>query len=299
MDSRERKRNLPLPPMTALPVFEAVGNHLSVVRAAEALNLTPGAVSRQIQNLELYLGITLFVRTQRRMSFTPEGEEYWSRVKLALSDLRDATRALATRAEDAPLTIAVPRMFLQRTLLPRLSGFYAQHPDAKVKFLTAGSGTSPVDGTIAISPERRDEYRYELLAEANLTPVCSPRYLSAAPALHKRADLARHTLLRSRDYLQNWTNWLSEDAQSVLDRARCIDFESPGLELTAAIEGLGVTIVRIALVNEEIRSGQLVALFPEHVVHEHYIFCFSETKKRRRNFSAFRNWLKENVSSQT
>lgn len=295
MDSKDRKKNLPLPPMTALPVFEAVGQYLSVARAAEALNLTPGAISRQIQNLELYLGIALFVRNHRRMSFTPEGEEYWAQVKQALADLRDATRAVATRAEDAPLTIVVPRMFLQRILLPRLSSFYAQHPDAKVKFLTSGGGASPVDGTIAISPERREDYRYDLLAEANLTPVCSPRYLSAASALHKRSDLARHTLLRSRDYLQNWTNWLSADAQSVLDQARFIDFESPGLELTAAIEGLGVTIVRIALVNEEIRSGQLVALFPEHIVREHYVFCFSGTKKRSRNFSAFRNWLKENV----
>ncbi len=81
MDSKDRKKNLPLPPMTALPVFEAVGQYLSVARAAEALNLTPGAISRQIQNLELYLGIALFVRNHRRMSFTPEGEEYWAQVK--------------------------------------------------------------------------------------------------------------------------------------------------------------------------------------------------------------------------
>lgn len=294
-DLGPRKKNLPLPPMTSLPVFEVVGQYLSVARAAEVLNLTPGAVSRQIQNLERYLGTALFVRNHRRMIFTPEGEEYWGRVNGALGELRDATRTTSSRVEDAPLTIVVPRMFLQRIIMPRLSDFYAHYPDIKIKFLTSGVGAVPVDGSIAISPERREGYRYDMLAEANLTPVCSPRYLEASPPLLKRLDLGQHTLLRSRDYMHNWENWLAEDAPQVLSQARCIDFESPGLELTGAVEGLGITIVRIALVQEEINAGKLVPLLHEHMVHAHYLFGFSDVRRRSQNFSNFRNWLKLNV----
>lgn len=286
-----------MPPMTSLPVFEAVGQYLSVARAAEALNLTPGAVSRQVQNLEHYLGTELFVRSHRRMAFTPEGEEYWARIHGALCEIRDATRITSTHAEDAPLTIVVPRMFLQRIIMPQLGSFYARYPDIKVTFLTSGTGTIPVDGSIAISPERRPDFCYDMLAEANLTPVCSPRYLETAPPLKVRSDLAQHTLLRSRDYMHNWLNWLGDEADAVLSRARCIDFESPGLELTGAMEGIGVTIVRIALVKDEIAAGKLVPLFPDHILRAHYMFAFPDTKRRLRTFGNFRTWLNSAVAS--
>lgn len=280
-----------LPPMTALPVFDAVGHHLSIARAADELHLTPGAVSRQIQNLETFLGIRLFERAHRRIVFTAEGKAYWARVHAALGEVRDATRTASAATDHGPLIIAAPRMFLQKYIMPALGGLYARHPGMTVNFVASADSMAGPDGAIAINPKPKPGFIIDILADADLSPVCSPAYLRDAPPLDTLGDLERHTLLRSAEYVRNWERWLGERSKRVFAVARCIDFESPGLELTGAAEGLGIAIVRLSLVREEIASGRLVALFKEETVHEHYAFTFSGMKLRSARFRQFRTWL--------
>src|SRR5690606_35057136 len=276
---------------------EAVGQTLSIARAAEVLHLTPGAASRQIQHLEGFLGLKLFERSHRRIVFTRQGEEYWTRIHGALGEIRDATRIASTHATDTPLTIATPRMFLQRIIMPELGKLYALHPDMKITFVTSGTSMGAVDGTIAISPETRPGYSSDVLGEANLSPVCSPLYIENAPPLERPYDLARHTLLRSQQYMRNWLRWLGADAGHVLSQARCIDFESPGLELTGAHEGVGIAVVRLALVRDELLQGKLVALFPERIVRETYEFTFANSKILFPMFQKFRRWINKTVQA--
>lgn len=281
-----------LPPMTALPVFEAVGRHLSVARAAEELRLTPGAVSRQVRNLEGFLGVALFERGHRRIVFTPAGRAYWGKVAEMLGGLRAATREMASEADERPLVIASPRMFLQKRVVPVLGSLYAAHPDLAVNFVTDQRDIDTLDGQIAVNPQPRKGEVIEILAAADLSPVCSPAYVAAAPPLAVPADLERHTLLRSTEYTRNWERWLAAIPATISPRARVIEFESSGLELTAAAEGLGIAVVRLGLVRDDIAAGRLVALFPEHTVHDHYAFRFHETKLRAPRFRLFRKWLK-------
>jgi LysR family glycine cleavage system transcriptional activator len=270
-----------------------VGRHLSVARAAEELHLTPGAVSRQVQNLETFLGLALFERGHRRIVFTPAGNAYWTKIHALLADLRDATRELSADADDRPLVISAPRMFLQIRVMPALGSLYREHSGMVVKFVTGQPEMEGLDGAIFVGAGPRKGFVTEALAPADLSPVCSPAYLEAAPPLGGRLDLTGHTLLRSAEYTRNWERWLGPDAPEVFARARFIDFESSGLELTAAEAGLGVAIVRLRLVKDQIDAGRLVALFPEHVVHEHYSFTFPESKLRSPRFRQFRSWLRQ------
>ncbi len=286
-----------LPPMTALPVFETVGRCLSVARAAEELHLTPGAVSRQIRNLETFLGVSLFERAHRRIVFTPAGEAYWAKIHAALGEVRDATRTASVEAARGPLIVAAPRMFLQKYVMPALGGLYARYPDMAVNFVASTDNIAGLDGAIAVSPKPRPGYIIDELADAHLSPVCSPAYLREAPPLDTVDDLDRHTLLRSAEYIRNWERWLGDRASRVFSRARCIDFESPGLELTGAVEGLGIAIVRLSLVRDDLADGRLVALFSEETVREHYGFVFSEIKLRSTRFKQFRVWLREAVKA--
>jgi len=288
----EKRAGRQLPPMTSLPVFEAVGRHLSVARAAEELHLTPGAVSRQVQNLETFLGLALFERGHRRIAFTPAGNAYWTKIHALLADLRDVTRELSADADDRPLVISAPRMFLQIRVMPALASLYREHPGMVVRFVTGQPDIEGLDGAIFVGATPRRGFVTEELAAANLSPVCSPSYLAAAPPLEIRPDFARHTLLRSAEYTRNWERWLGPDGPDVFAHARFIDFESSGLELTAAEAGLGVAIVRLRLVKDQIDSGRLIALLPEHIVREHYCFTFAETKLRSPRFRQFRSWLK-------
>lgn len=281
-----------LPPMTALPVFEAVGRHLSVARAADELHLTAGAVSRQVRNLESFLGLSLFERGHRRIVFTPAGETYWARIHAALGDLREVTNEISASADGRPLVIAAPRMFLQKCVMPALGTLHASHPDLVVKFVTGPQENDALDGAIAVSPAPRKGFVIESLAPADLIPVCSPAYLRAAPPLETPDDLERHTLLRSAEYTRNWERWLGPRTERVFARARFIDFETSGLEPIGALEGLGIAIMRLRLVQDEIASGRLVALFPESVVHDEYVLQFQDTKLRSSAFRTFRLWLR-------
>lgn len=65
-----------LPPLNALPAFEAAARHLNFSRAADELNLTHGAISRAIKHLEEQLGVQLFERATRSVRLTPVGEPY-------------------------------------------------------------------------------------------------------------------------------------------------------------------------------------------------------------------------------
>ena len=284
--------------MTALPVFEAVGRRLSVAKAAEELHLTPGAVSRQVRNLEIFLGIKLFERSHRRISFTPAGEAYWAKVHAALGEVRDATRTASADADRGPLIIAAPRMFLQKYVMPTLGGLYARYPDMAVNFVAGTDNASGLDGAIAVGPKPRPGFIIDELAAADLSPVCSPSYLREGPPLDTSDALERHTLLRSAEYIRNWERWLGDRAPRVFSRARCIDFESPGLELTGALEGLGIAIVRLSLVRDELASGRLVALFGDETIHEQYGFIFPELKLRSTRFKRFRAWLRDAVKVQ-
>jgi LysR family glycine cleavage system transcriptional activator len=290
------KRRRDLPPMTSLPVFEAVGRHASIAKAAQELCLTPGAVSRQIQNLEAFLGSELFERMHRKIALTPAGEVYWARIHASLGDIRAVTSDISISIEQRPLVIGSPRVFLQKCIMPALGSLYARHPDIHVRFVTGNQDTEALDGMIYVGkPMNRTGFLCEVLADANLMPICSPAYLRRAPPLETPDDLERHVLLRSAEFTRNWELWLGIRAARVFANARFIDLESSGLELTAAIEGLGIAIVREKLVRQELAEEQLIPLFADHTVREHYAFVFAEPKLRSESFRALRSWLKNAV----
>ncbi|TCU20532.1 LysR family glycine cleavage system transcriptional activator [Rhizobium sullae] len=289
-------RRRDLPPMTSLPVFESVGRHMSIAKAADELCLTPGAVSRQIQNLESFLGCDLFERSHRRITFTPVGEVYWDKVHVSLGQIRAVTSDLSIGVDRRPLVIGSPRVFLQKCIMPVLGTLYARRPDIVVKFVTGGHDVEGVDGAIHVGEAiSKKGFVCEILGDADLTPVCSPAYLRRAPPLDTPDDLERHTLLRSAEFTRNWERWLGQRAPRIFSSTRFIDLESSGLELTAAVEGLGIAIVRQKLVKQELADGQLVALFEKDMVHEHYFFMFADPKLRSDSFRFFRNWLRDAV----
>ena len=78
-----------------LRVFTEVAKHLSFVRAAEHLHLTPPAVTMQVKELESAIDLPLFDREGRKVSLTTAGEYFLVYAKRMLSTLKDANDAMA------------------------------------------------------------------------------------------------------------------------------------------------------------------------------------------------------------
>ena len=90
-----------IPSIGELTSFVAAAQHGSFTRAAGELNLTQGAISRQIRELEIHLGIRLFERIRQRVVLTDAGKTYLAQVKKALDDLADATQRVASFSNSA------------------------------------------------------------------------------------------------------------------------------------------------------------------------------------------------------
>ncbi|TIT59978.1 MAG: LysR family transcriptional regulator, partial [Mesorhizobium sp.] len=167
-----------LPPLTALPAFDAAARHLSFSKAAQELNLTHGAVSRAIRNIEDRLGIQLFDRGTRSVRLTAVGAAYAAEVGKALDQIAAATIAATPDRSTRILNVSTSDGFAGRWLVPRLHRFHRANPDIDVRLATSGVLADFVSDGIDISIRYgRGGYTgvtAEFLADEEVFPVCSP-----------------------------------------------------------------------------------------------------------------------------
>src|SRR5689334_19389538 len=122
-----------LPPLNSLPCFEAAARLLNFSQAAEELNVTPGAISRAIKNLEEQLDVRLFERGTRAVKLTAVGEPYARAVRESLEQLAAATQSATARRSDTTLNVSTSDGFAGRWLVPRLYRFHRKHAEIDVR----------------------------------------------------------------------------------------------------------------------------------------------------------------------
>ena len=290
-----------IPSTNALLAFRAAAQHLSFLQAAQDRNVTPGAISRQIQSLEQLLGTRLFLRRHKRVELTPQGRDYLAEIATPLDHLAAATARIQGEQSNGAISICAYPTFAIRWLLPRWGRFYDRYPEIDVRLTTS---LNPVDFN-------RDDYdlAIEVLAEGARPPGVHSRELMSvdtfpvcSPALAKRirepGDLARQTLLHSTPRPTDWRRWLTAAGQPGLNGARDLRFESLNLAIQAAIEGIGVAIGIEALLQDDLQQGRLVRLFETQRRSEHpFQIVYPAGKARDVRLIAFRDWLLEEANS--
>ncbi|MFN4099344.1 MAG: transcriptional regulator GcvA [Pararhodobacter sp.] len=290
-----------LPPLNALRSFEVAGRLGSFTQAAEELHVTPGAVSRQIKNLEQYLGLDLFERGARDVVLTPSGRQYLEVAANVFGDLHSATEQLMARGRNRPLHIWSSMTFSMRWLVPRLTKYYSEHGGLDV-FLT--TSLKPVDfrnGDIDIA------IRYgtgqwpgvtpHLLVRTDLIPVCSQTY-QQENRISELSDLRGLTFLHSLIRLDDWHNYLQAAGLENIDAYRGMRFESSALAYQAAEQGLGLALGQRALVQDDLDSGRLVAPLEFSIASNGgFYLIYPEGAERRKDIASFRDWLLSQAST--
>lgn len=255
--------------MRGLRAFEATARHLSILRAADELNVTPGAVSRQIQTLERLLGAELFKRGHRSLALTRAGDDFLSAVRAPLLQIgtavHEARRAADRAGGRATVSLCAYPTFAIRWFIPRWSRFYDRHPGIDVRLTTslARVDFEHDDYDLAIqvmpreaSPEGLAAHR---LVDVETTPVCTPQL---AARLLRPSDLRAVVLLHSEPRPTDWKRWAASAGLSDFDPIQGLRFESLNLAYQAAIEGLGVAMGIASLVEGDVAGGRLVMPFP-------------------------------------
>ena len=246
-------------PLNALRVFEAVAARLSFAEAAEALHVTPAAVSMQVRTLEDYLRVRLFRRSGRSVALTAEGARLLPGVRRGLSSLQQSMQQLRHDRTSGPLNISTLASFLQKWLLPRLPEFYDQHPLIELSIHTS---RHPVDfnatdfhAAVRMSAGPPPGLFSERLMHEWFVPVCSRELLARFGPLRDGADLKRFPLLRSPD--EDWKLWL-DPASEVPWQERGTAFDDSLTILAAAEQGQGLALTRWALAAQDLASGRIV-----------------------------------------
>ena len=125
-----------LPSLSLLAAFEAVCRTGSTLSAADDLDLTQGAVSRLIQNLEAQLGVTLFLRAGRRLKPTEAALAYARDVVKALDLISRGSMRVRSNTGGGTLSLSILPTFGTRWLAPRLPQFLAAHPGVTINLGT-------------------------------------------------------------------------------------------------------------------------------------------------------------------
>lgn len=307
-----------LPPLSSLRAFEAAARHMSFSHAATELNVTQGAISRQIKTLEEYLGVTLFRRLPRALELTDDGQQYLTHVHHAFEQLYRATEAILDGRRTVTLNANVLPTFAMRWLIPRLPHFTAAHPSIEVRMVTSikpadfrledndiairvgpglpgpeGRAPSPID--IVMTNDWSDVRAVPLLPD-ELIVVCAPQLIdggsASGPPIHAPADLARHTLLSTASREKAWTYWTRMMGLGEIEPKAAVAFGHFFMTVQAAVEGKGVAIVPRILVESELESGTLVMPFENASVAagSYYLLC-RESQWQTPKVSKFREWI--------
>jgi DNA-binding transcriptional LysR family regulator len=256
------RRNLPSP--TALLAFEASARLLSFKRAAEELNVSPAAVSRQIRNLEDYVGVPLFRRLHRRVALTEAGERLSDPVSQGFAGMAAALAGLKTDGGERQVTVGTTVGFAFYWLMPRLARFSEAWPEITLNQIVADEPIDLSDGradlAVRYGAGRWPGLESRPLFGDRVYPVCSPSYLENTGRPAAVADLAEHPLIESHgiagDRWLDWTAWFRHVGHRATGmRRRYLNYHI-GVQL--ALDGQGYALGWHSFVGPLVADGRLV-----------------------------------------
>jgi LysR family transcriptional regulator, glycine cleavage system transcriptional activator len=292
-----------LPPLKSLRAFEAAARHLSFTRAADELFVTQAAVSHQIKSLEEFLGVTLFIRRNRALLLTDEGQSYWPKIRDIFEILSSATEQLKAQRASGSLTVSVVPTFATVWLVPRLSHFSELHPEIEVRLKASDESVDFVreDIDVAIYYDTGDYpgLHSSTLLNERLTPLCSPQFLEGSKQLISPNDLQNHTLLHDGN-TNDWRRWLKFAGVKGVNLNSGPVFSHTAMVQQAAIYGQGIAMGHSVLSKADVLAGRLVQPF-ELMMESDFsydIVCPLESAQRPK-IKAFTEWLLETVRSES
>ena len=280
-------------PLNALRVFEAVATRLNFGEAAEALHVTPAAVSQQIKTLEDYLQTPLFRRDGRKVQLTAEGARLLPGIRHGLDELEAALQRLRQERQTGTINVSTLASFLQRWLLPRLGGLRAQHPEIELRLHTSPAAVdfarTDFHAALRFGLGRYGELRTEKFLDDWLVAVAAPSLIEKHGRLPGTGDLAQYPLLHGDEL--DWANWSTGDTRS-MSALRGAFIDDTASLLAAVMEGLGFGLLRWTIAASEVHAGR-IALASDHIVPHRFAYYFvcPQDYATFPKVAALRDWL--------
>lgn len=298
-----------LPALDLLKAFEAAARHLSFTQAGAELFLSQSAVSRQIQQLETQLGVPLFIRRTRALLLTEAGQRYYRDVSQALHQLREAGANLNTVADNRIVTVTTTVTFASLWLVPHLADFQQQHPEIETRIAADNQvrdlERNRLDVAIRYSTRKLAGAGAKRLFGERVVPVCSPKLLGKKKP-RAPDDLNDFVLLQFDDPTQltpwvSWHVWFETMKAPPPAPKGMLHFSHYDMLVRAAINGQGIALGRLPLIDSLLDDGSLVAPLADARYsassQEHaYWLMATPASRERPAVQTFMTWLAEKTA---
>jgi LysR family transcriptional regulator, glycine cleavage system transcriptional activator len=299
-----------IPTMQSLLCFESAAKLGNYSHAANELFLTQSAVSRQIQQLESFLKVTLFTRTQHGVELTTAGHEYYKNIKPLLMALEQSSLDISShQGNGGTLKLGVVPTFATRWLVPKISDFHQKYPNINIQMETY---TKPfllseynVDAAIiASTPQQIEQWagiKSYCLMQEDLIVVCSPKLFKQFFPKHKNYDLQANQLEKFPLLQQTTRPSIWQEFFQNLNIHHHNPYKGQKHELfsmlsEAAIHSIGIALLPKMLIEYELKNKLLIQI--SNFTYEssrHYYFIHS-SKNESIYVKEFFNWLKNQMT---
>jgi DNA-binding transcriptional LysR family regulator len=252
--------------LDGLVAFALVAEKRNFTAAAEALRISPSAVSKMIRQLEARLGVTLLTRTTRATSLTEAGEKFLHQAGPALEAIFGAMNEAGSLA-DRPvgrLRLNVPQMVYPNFLKAVVASFIKKYPDITVELFFENATTNifekGFDAGIRLSDILvKDVVALKLFGPVRFVVAGAPAYLKHARRPEHPRDLLSHPCIcvgaGSRIY-DRW-EFESDGKEFEVQVKGPLIMNDTILATDAAVEGLGLVYITEDAIMDKVESGQL------------------------------------------
>jgi DNA-binding transcriptional LysR family regulator len=282
----------PLPSLTGLRAFEAFARAGSMTGAGSELNITHGAVSRQVRALEIRLGARLVVGPRHDLRLTDAGRRLAGALNMAFDQIRAALPGAEVEHE---LIVSCLGTLAMKWLIPRLPAFLDRHPSLRLRIIESHAPADFSQGGIHAAIRILDARPPAGVAATPFMghhhgPVLSPEQWRACNgALAEALNLPR---LHSETFRPAWSEWARRAGVALPPSVEDREFEHNSYMLAAASAGLGVAVAPWAFAAPDIEAGRLVAPFGFRPVDARFVLLYP-AQARNGATEAFAEWLRE------
>lgn len=286
-----------IPNFVLLRAFEAAARLQSFTRAAHELHLTPSAISHQVRELEDGFGRALFLRSHRRVELTAEGRRLFESLTRVLDALEACCSEVTLSPSGQVLSVYCAPSFAVKWLGPRLPDFTRAHPGITIRL---SSGAEPLDLTQARQVDVAITYGHALqrpgieitpLGKERIVPMCSPTMKDRKKSW--KDVVSELTLIDSQLSQVTWRDWFALNGLELPQRPRQ-SFDRAALAISAAVDGMGMTLETTRLAERELARGDLIEVGSnvfKAVDRETHFFSQRTNEKQVDKVMRFKEWL--------
>ena len=290
-----------LPPLHLFSVFEAAARLQSFKLASAELFITPSAVSHQIKALEEFVGFDLFTRRTRGVDLNSAGKMYLQYIQQSLQLLEQGTKKVKGKYSSPALKISTFPTMATNVIIPKLNDFQNAHNGIEIRIetgmTTADLRYEDFDIAIRVGGGKWDGVEAEKLINIDIAALCSKEF-QQKHKLKSITQLSDVPLIDLANMEQVWSTWMKYFGYDDFKVEHNLSFSGYDSALTAAEQGLGLTLAMLPVEANLIQRGLLVDPFNLTAPYPQSLYAvYRKEDKDRHEIHCFIDWLKQSLLS--